>query len=103
MRHFLLTYELAADYLERRAAFRAEHLRLAWQAQESGALVLGGATDPAEQAILLFRGENAGAAEDFARSDPYVANGLVRNWRVREWKTVVGELAASPVRPEDAG
>lgn len=102
MRHFLLTYDLAPDYLDRRGAFREEHLRLAWQAQESGALVLGGATDPAEQAILLFQGESAGAAEDFARNDPYVANGIVRDWRVREWKTVVGEIAASPVRPAGA-
>ena len=26
-------------------------------------------------------------------------NGLVTRWRVRKWSTVVGELAATPVRP----
>jgi uncharacterized protein len=29
-------------------------------------------------------------AERFAADDPYVRNGLVRSWRVREWTTVVG-------------
>lgn len=97
MKHFLLTYTLAPDYLDRRQAFRAEHLALAKAATERGELLLGGALDPAEEAVLLFAGEDAGAAEAFARTDPYVANGLVTAWRVREWLTVVGEGAANPV------
>ena len=47
--------------------------------------------------MLLFAGDDASAAEAFARADPYVANGLVTAWRVREWATVVGEGAARPV------
>ena len=46
----------------------------------------------------MFQGEAKSAAEDFARADPYVVNGLVARWHVREWTTVVGELAATPVR-----
>ncbi len=100
MKHFLLFYDFVADYLGRRAQFRDEHLRLAWQAQERGDLVLAGAlADPADGAVLLFRSEDKSAAEDFARSDPYVTNGLVTQWRVREWTTVIGEEAATPVRP----
>jgi uncharacterized protein YciI len=30
------------------------------------------------------------AAEAFARADPYVRNGLVTRWRIREWTTVIG-------------
>jgi len=33
----------------------------------------------------------------FAAADPYVANGLVTQWRVREWTTVVGAEAAIPL------
>ena len=29
-------------------------------------------------------------AEDFARRDPYVANGLVTKWTVRPWAVVIG-------------
>ena len=98
MKHFLLTYTLASDYLDRRPAFRDEHLMLARAAVERGELLLGGALVPAEEAVLLFAGEDASAAEAFAASDPYVANGLVTAWRVREWFTVVGEGAANPVK-----
>jgi uncharacterized protein YciI len=97
VRHFLLTYTLAPDYMERRPAFRAEHLALARAAAERGELLLGGALDPAEEAVLLFAGDDAAGAEAFAKADPYVANGLVSAWRVREWLTVVGEGAANPL------
>jgi uncharacterized protein len=100
MRHFLLIYTLAEDYLERRPAFRAAHLALAGAAVERGELVLGGALDPPEEAVLLFAGEDAAVAEAFARADPYVINGLVAAWRVREWTTVIGAGAAHRVAPE---
>lgn len=99
MKHFLLTYTLAPDYLERRPAFRAEHLALARAASERGELLLGGALEPADEAVLLFSGEDERGAEAFAAGDPYVANGLVRAWQVREWLTVVGEGAAKPMAP----
>ncbi|MCC5907200.1 MAG: YciI family protein [Balneolaceae bacterium] len=99
--HYLLIYELSTDYLERRGEFRDEHLKMAWDAHEKGDLILGGALqEPADCAFLLFEGDSPKAAENFAKSDPYVKNGLIENWRVRPWMTVVGEMAASPVKPE---
>ncbi|MFL6762586.1 MAG: YciI-like protein [Sphingomicrobium sp.] len=101
MKHFLMFYEGAPDYLERRPQFRSAHLRHAWAAQARGELVLAGAlADPVDGAVLMFKGEDASAAEAFARADPYVINGLVQRWHVREWTTVVGEFAATPVRLE---
>ena len=100
MKHFLLFYDVAPDYLERRSEFRAAHLQYAWDAHARGELVVGGAlADPADGAVLLFGGGDSVAAKAFAKADPYVLNGLVESWHVREWTTVVGELAASPVRP----
>ncbi len=99
--HFLLIYDLAPDYFERRGAFRVQHLALAWEAHARGELVLGGAlAEPADAAVLFFQGDSPRAAEAFAEGDPYVVNGLVRSWRVRAWTTVVGDGAANPVRPE---
>jgi uncharacterized protein len=102
MKHFLLRYDLAPGYLDRRPGFRAEHLALAHAAVERGELLLGGAVSgpegrPPEEAQLLFAGEDAGSAEAFARVDPYVTHGLVTGWSVREWVTVVGEGAAQGV------
>lgn len=99
--HFLLIYDLAPDYMERRGEFRNEHLKLAWEAQERGEIVLAGAlADPADKAMLLFTGESSEAAERFARADPYVVNGLVTQWHVRPWTTVIGKDASTPVHPD---
>jgi uncharacterized protein YciI len=97
VKHFLLTYTLAPDYLERRPEFRGAHLALAKAAVARGELLLGGPLDPPEEAMLLFAGEDASTAEAFAASDPYVINGIVTAWRVRAWTTVVGPGAATPV------
>jgi hypothetical protein len=56
--------------------------------------------EPVDGAVLLFQGESPEVAERFAKSDPYVVNGLVTHWRVREWTTVVGLEASEPVRPK---
>ena len=100
MKHFLLLYDLEGDYLERRVTFRAEHLRKAWASAAKGELQLGGAlADPPDGAVLLFKADSPRVAEAFAEDDPYVKNGLVARWRVREWTTVVGDGAATPVVP----
>ena len=90
--YFLLVYEATGKYAEERKPFRAEHLKLAQAAVDAGELVFGGAlANPVDGAVLLFRGPTAEAAERFARNDPYVVNGVVRKWHVREWTVVVGE------------
>ncbi|SMO32592.1 YciI-like protein [Gracilimonas mengyeensis] len=99
MKHFLLFYTLSPDYLEKRTKYRSVHLKMAWDAYERGDLIHGGAlNDPADKAVLLFKGDTAEVAENFAKNDPYVQNGLVEKWEVREWTTVVGDEASQPVR-----
>lgn len=101
MKHYLLIYQLADDYLERRGPLRNEHLKLAWEAEARGEVVLAGALeDPADGAVFVFEGPSREVAERFAKADPYVAHGLVTDWEVRPWNTVVGRDAATPVRPE---
>ena len=100
--HYLLFYEAGDDYVARRAAFRDEHLRKGWAASDRGELILGGAlANPADGAVLLFAGDSPEVAERFAREDPYVTNGVVKRWYVREWTTVAGHDAATPLRPKE--
>lgn len=102
MKHYLLLYSFIDDYLERRPAFRDAHLRHAWAAQTHGTLLLAGAlADPADTGVLLFEADSPAAVESFARTDPYVVSGLVKSWRVREWTTVVGSAAKTPVHPAE--
>ena len=91
MAYYLLLYDVVDDYLERRAAFREEHLALAREAHARGEIVMAGAlANPPDGAVLVFRGDDPAAAERFAEADPYVRNGLVTRWRVREWTVVIG-------------
>ena len=91
MAYFVLLYDVVDDYLERRGEFREEHLGIAKEAHDRGELAMAGAlAEPADGAILVFKGDDAGVAERFAENDPYVRNGLVKNWRVRPWTVVIG-------------
>ena len=92
MNHYLLSYDLVDDYIARRAALRDQHLQLAREAHARGQLVLAGAfADPADGAALVFRAADPSVVEDFIRNDPYVLNGLVKQWKIRLWNVVIGD------------
>jgi uncharacterized protein YciI len=96
--HFALFYEVVEDYLEKRTPFREKHLAHATRALERGELVLAGAfAEPADGALLIFKGDSPATAERFAAEDPYVLQGLVTRWWVRKWTTVIGNDASVKV------
>jgi uncharacterized protein YciI len=99
MNFWVLTYEVVENFVGRRAPYRGEHLRLVRDAYERGELLLAGAVgEPADEALLVFRCADRGAAERFAEADPYVTGGLVARWKVRPWAVVVGN-DLEPPRP----
>ena len=96
--HYLLFYDVVDNYAERRTPFRKDHIAHAKAAAARGELVLAGAlANPVDGTVLLFKGDSPAAAEAFAKADPYVTNGLVTKWRVREWSTVIGADAQVPL------
>ncbi|HAH22214.1 MAG TPA: hypothetical protein DCL77_00315 [Prolixibacteraceae bacterium] len=89
--YYILFYKTVDNYIERRAPYRTEHLGLAQQAVDNGSLFMGGAlADPADGAVLIFKGDTPEVAEQFAKNDPYVKNGLITDWQVRPWMVVIG-------------
>jgi uncharacterized protein YciI len=89
--YYILFYKTVENYVERRKPFREEHLQLAMEAYHNGAIVMAGAlADPADEAVLVFKGNSPAVAEAFARNDPYVKNGLIIEWTVRPWTVVIG-------------
>ena len=89
--HYILFYRTVEGYLGKRAAYRKEHLEVATAAHQKGELVMAGAlANPADWAVLVFKGEGPEIAEEFARNDPYVKNGLISEWKVRPWTVVIG-------------
>jgi uncharacterized protein YciI len=94
MKHFILFYDYVPDYLERRSPLRGLHFEHAKAYLDRDELQLGGAyADPADGAALIFKAASRDVPEGFAQNDPYVKNGLVTGWRVREWTTVAGREA----------
>ena len=90
MAFHLLEYALVDDYLERRAALRDEHIRLARQAASRGELVLAGAiAEPTDRAVLVWRCDDQSVVEGFVEIDPYVRHGLVTSWTIRPWTVVI--------------
>jgi hypothetical protein len=88
---YVLSYDLVDDYLERRAPLREAHLKLAREAHERGELYMAGAlAEPADRALLVFKTDDPSVPERFAKADPYVLNGLIKNWTVRKWTVVIG-------------
>ncbi len=90
MAYYALFYEVVDDFIARRASFRDEHLRLAREARARGELVLAGALADPPGALIILQADSPAPAEAFARQDPYVKNGLVTSWKVRNWAVVVG-------------
>jgi uncharacterized protein YciI len=87
----LLFYKTVEDFVEKRAPYRKEHLAYVNAAHERGDLVMAGPfAEPVEGAVLVFKGDSLSVAEEFARNDPYVVNGLITEWKVHPWSVVVG-------------
>jgi hypothetical protein len=89
--YFLLFYDYIENTVERRSPYRKAHLALVREYVDRGELVLGGAfADPVDGAAIAFKVEDKATIEEFVAKDPYVVNGIVTEWRIREWTVVVG-------------
>ena len=87
--YLALFYETVDNYVERRQPFRELHLEYATGWREQGKLILAGATRP-DGALLIFKTDDPLDAENFAKNDPYIVNGLISKWSVKEWVVVIG-------------
>ena len=46
--------------------------------------------EPVDGAALVFKTDDRSVPEGFAENDPYVKQGLVKSWKVRQWAVVIG-------------
>lgn len=87
--YFILFYKTVENYVERRAPLRGTHLDLVQEFHSDGRIVMAGAlSEPADGAVLIFRGDTPEAAREFVSRDPYVKNGLITEWSIRPWIVV---------------
>ncbi len=89
--YFILFYDYVENILEKRIPHREAHLALATEYANRGEIILGGAlANPADGAVIVFKLEDKTLVEAFVDKDPYVINGLVKKWHIREWTAVIG-------------
>ncbi len=91
MPYFALTYEVVDNFVDRRVPFRPAHIKEVRDAHARGELIMAGALAEPAGALLVFRAADRSTAENFAKADPYVHEGLVKAWSVRPWTVVVGQ------------
>jgi uncharacterized protein YciI len=85
---YVLTYESAPDFMSKIPANIGPH-RALWKKfhDEKTLLMVGPLTDPPGSAMGIFT--NRAAAEAFVAADPFVQNGVVSKWAIREWNEVL--------------
>ena len=88
---FVLLYESADDVLEKAPAHFPAHSERADEFHTRGTLLMVGTfADPQEQgAMAIFTTREA--AEEFVAGDPFVLNGVVRRWEIREWHEALAD------------
>lgn len=85
---YVLYYQSSPDVATLAPLHGAAH-RASWKEYLSNGtlLMIGPFANPREGAMAIFTTREA--AEEFAKGDPFVLNGVVTSWVVREWMEAV--------------
>jgi uncharacterized protein len=86
---YVLFYESADDVASKAPAHFPAHKARLDEFHARGDLLLVGTFADAQKngSMSVFRTREA--AEEFAREDPFVLNGVVRDWRVLDWNEIL--------------
>ena len=87
---FVLFYESSDDVATKAPAHVPAHRARLEEFHNQGSLILVGVFgDPQTQgSMAVFTTREA--AEEFVRDDPFVLNGVVSGWEIREWHELFG-------------
>lgn len=85
---YLLFYEPVDDVLTKAPAHFPAHKERLDDFHARGALLMVGTfADPQEGSLSIF--SSRAAAEQFVEGDPFILNGVIRSWQIREWDEVL--------------
>jgi uncharacterized protein len=89
VKKYVVLYEAADDVATRAPEHYPAHRRRFLDFHARGDLLaIGTFADPdGDSAMGIFA--SRGAAEEFVAEDPFVVNGVVKAWRIREWDDVL--------------
>ena len=84
----IMLYEMASEGMAKAQANIAAHRARLKEFHERGVLLMAGPyANPLEGAMGVFTAREA--AEEFVRGDPFIINGVVSKWTLREWNEVL--------------
>lgn len=85
---YVLRYEPADYFIERVMPHFAAH-RARWKQfmSDGTLLMIGPFANTEDGAMAIFKTREA--AEAFAKGDPFVTNGIVKNWTILEWNEAI--------------
>ncbi len=86
---YVLFYESGPDVASKAPAVFPEHRARLDDFHARGSLLLVGTFEDAQRNGSMSVFTSREAAEEFARGDPFVVNGVVASWRVLEWNEVL--------------
>jgi hypothetical protein len=81
---YVLIYDSADDVRTKAPPQIPAHSARLKEFHAKGVLLMGGVYDDLSGAITIFTTPEA--AEEFARDDPFVTQGVVKGWRVIPWR-----------------
>ncbi|MDB5764772.1 MAG: hypothetical protein JWQ21_3767 [Herminiimonas sp.] len=84
----VMFYEVAQDGMAKaQANYAAHRIRLDEFHARGELLMAGPYANPAEGAMGVFKSREA--AEEFIQGDPFVINGVIGKWSLRDWNEVL--------------
>ena len=85
---YVMFYETEPEGLAKAPAHFVAHRARLDEFHARGTLLMAGPlTDPFDRALGIFTSREA--AEEFIQGDPFILNGVVTKWSVREWREVL--------------
>lgn len=86
---YVVLYESAADVATKARPLFAAHVARYRQFVDAGTLVMIGTFADAQKDGSMGIFTTREAAEEFVSGDPFVLEGVVRRWEIREWNEVL--------------
>lgn len=90
-KHYVLTYNYVADMVNKRAPHRDAHISYAKDFESKGLLLGGALQNPVDSGLLFFEAGEKDVIQ-YAENDPYMKNGLIQSYSVREIMFAFGSL-----------
>ncbi len=85
---YVMFYETAPDAIEKARTHYPAHRTRLDEFHRRGVLLMAGPwSNPAEGALGIFVSREA--AEEFIKEDPFVVNGVISKWTIKEWNEVL--------------